>query len=328
MEITPELIQRFLAQECDPEEFEAVTRWLESSPADAPRLLGWESDQAVRPVEDHDPEEVLAHLQASLFPRKQAMVRKLLWPAAAAVILATIVGLGTVIRSRSGAEVAATEATKPRARWIERRNRGDVALIIALPDSSSVKLYGHSSIRYTDSFGLLRRESWVDGAADFVVKKDNVHPFTVTSGTLATTALGTSFGVRSGIEVRLFTGKVVVRDLSGGKDVYLLPGQRLAYDPQKRLAAVSRFNSEPAALPTEIKGLSFANSPLREVFRRLSAHYHTNIDYRAGDVAGMNFTGTMNSTDSLSGFLRLLGMMNRLEVKEGPAGFRISRQHE
>jgi ferric-dicitrate binding protein FerR (iron transport regulator) len=201
-----------------------------------------------------------------------------------------------------------------------------------------VKLFAHSALRYTDSFGIVCRASWLEGEAIFTVEKDKDHPFTVYSGVLATTALGTSFGVRAPAEadmitVKLFTGRVVVKPAPSGyrgKDVYLSPGEQVLFDNHSLLAKVSRFVPESgsaAGKEADSQGLVFNNSPLKIVFKRLSVQFHKTISYKYSDIAGMNFTGSM-STDSLPDFLRLLATMNDLHIQEQPTGYIITRNKD
>jgi transmembrane sensor len=225
---------------------------------------------------------------------------------------------------------------------IIRSNHTGKPLVIQLPDGSSVKLYDHSTLVYMDSFGVTQRDSRLEGEAVFTVAKDRDRPFTVVAGLLATTALGTSFGVKApvsggAVAVQLYTGRVVVRSthaLAGwNKDIYLSPGQQVSYDDRHLLTTVSRFGSIGPGLAAEKKekgspDLVFNNSSLKEVISQLSIQYHKKIIYRKTDVAGMNFTGTVPCTDSLGTFLKLLGAMNNLDIQEQPPVFIISRHKD
>jgi ferric-dicitrate binding protein FerR (iron transport regulator) len=239
----------------------------------------------------------------------------------------------------SAVVVASSPAIQGAAKtnWTCRINNTAKAENIVLPDGSRVKLYGHSTLRYTNSFGLVRRDSWLEGEAVFSVKKDKAHPFTVMSSSLATTALGTEFGVKSSFRetVKLYSGKVVVkavRPLKGwGKDVYLEPGQQVLYDNRRLLATLSRFGEKVSGNDGESmtgQDLVFNNSPLKEVFQQLSIQYHTKFNFRAKDLNGLNFTGTVPRTDSLDVFLRLLAGMNKLDIQAQAPGYIISPHRE
>lgn len=273
-------------------------------------------------------------------------VRRLAWWAAAASLLVAVCGwLWTASRNDNGKAFAsassgpsANAATRTaRATWTSRSNAGGQPKTILMPDGSRVKLYAHSTLRYSDSFGIVRRDSWLEGEAEFTVNKDRIHPFTVYSGALATTALGTSFQVKArtaagNITVKLFTGKVVVRPAapirSWTRDIYLLPGEEMLYDNRSMLAKVSRTRTPGTdSAGRTMDDLVFNNASLKEVFKRLSLHYHTTISYKPSDLAGMNFTGSAG-TDSLPNFLRLLATMNNLEVREQSDGFILTRRND
>jgi len=302
----------------------------------------WEAEGPAAGAAVEEQEEVLAQLKERFFPKR---VRRLYWPAVAASLLLAVGGWVVINKIRGKGAVAVAknsplgqEAVK--ANWTNRTNNTSKAENIVLPDGSRVKLYAHSTLRYTDSFGLVRRDSWLEGEAEFSVKKDKVHPFTVLSSSLATIALGTEFGVKSSFRetVKLYSGKVVVRSvrpLKGWeKDVYLEPGQQVMYDNRRLLATVSRFGERvPGEAGAEGIGVSgqdlvFNNSPLKDVFQQLSIQYHIKFSIRAKDLKGLNFTGTVPRTDSLDVFLRLLAGMNNLEIREESTGYTVSRHRD
>ena len=347
MEITDDLMQRFFANQCDAGEFEEIIEYLRLHPGEAERYLGmaeWNAADGDRQAPDHM--EALAGVRQELFPERRAavpVVRRMIWTSVAASMLLVVGGL-FLLRNKKGATdtiaaVPASAANGRRVAWITRTNTTEMCEKVVLPDGSLVRLHGHSSLRYTDSFGLASRDSWLEGQAEFDVRKDRAHAFTVYAGKLATTALGTTFGVKAAVPeamvtVKLFTGKVVVRSVGPlpgwRKDVYLLPGEEMAYDSRRMLATVGSSKARPGgADESNTDGgpgdLSFNNRPLKEVFRQLSIQYHTTIHFRSSDLAGMNFTGTVSRQDSLATVVRLLATMNGLDIREQPDGIQVSR---
>lgn len=347
MEITDELMQRFFADKCDPEEFEEVIEYLRLHPGESERYLGiaeWNTTDGDRQAPGDM--EVLASLRQELFPGRTAagpVVRRLVWTSVAASLILIVGGWLWLRNKKGGADMVAGAPTigrVPQAAWIIRTNTSAMSEKVALPDGSLVRLHAHSTLRYTDSFGLVSRDSWLEGQAEFEVRKDKAHAFTVYAGKLATTALGTTFGVKAVgpdalVTVKLFAGKVVVRSmgqLPGWKrDVYLLPGEEMAYDSRRMLATVSRQAAAPGSAAVGIAAgggnvdLSFDNRPLKEVFRQLSIQYHTNIYFKSKDLTGMNFTGTVSRQDSLATVVRLLATINGLDIREQPDGIKVSR---
>ncbi|HEX9509668.1 MAG TPA: FecR domain-containing protein [Puia sp.] len=359
MEITQHLIRKFFENKCDPDEFDAVMNYLQDHPEQAERHLGikeWNEIDPLAPIPDNHQAEMLKQLKEQLFrqlapsvihrlPRKTNRFSRI---AIAASLLLATAGLLWIRTKNSTAgdtnhslvqQAGNKRGLLPHA-WISRANHSGKPLIIQLPDGSSVKLYDHSTLRYTDSFGTTQRNSWLEGEAVFTVAKNRDKPFTVFSGALATTALGTSFSAKSpvttgAVTVKLYTGRVVVRSthvLSGwNKDIYLSPGQQVLYDDHRMLATVSRFvipEARPAGKEEgkEEQDLVFNNSSLKEVMDRLSVKYNRKIVYRAEDIAGMNFTGTVAPSDTLASFLKLLAAMNNLDIQENEPVFIVTKR--
>jgi ferric-dicitrate binding protein FerR (iron transport regulator) len=101
-------------------------------------------------------------------------------------------------------------------------------------DGTTVKLFAGSTIRFPNTFSDEIREVYLDGEGFFEVTRDPNRPFIVNTKTLKTTALGTSFNVRTyensnKCNVSLVTGKVKVEMLksSPGKvtTLFLEPGE-------------------------------------------------------------------------------------------------------
>ena len=356
MEISDELIQRFIEGKCGPEEADAVAAWLRLHPELLASLLGGDDWQAAGDagVRDHDPEQVLAKLKGRLFPgERKPLLRRLGWSAAAAVLLGLtgiLVWLIQVDRYRGesatarpvGIDRAVPGATvSGQTHEIDRVNNSGQSQRLSLPDGSTVVLFANAAVHYSDSYGVLQRDVRLEGKADFLVARDGAHPFRVLTGRLATVVLGTSFEVRApagvgDVSVRLYSGKVVIRSLQslpGWKDIYLAPGQEMVmvYDHHRMTARVNKPAVRPAAGDDSAGGtgdMVFNNSPLKGVFHQLSLRYHKKIIYRASELAGLNFTGTLLRTDSLDTILSLLGTMNNLDIHEKPAGIVVTRRKE
>lgn len=77
----------------------------------------------------------------------------------------------------------------------DRINTTDTPQQLVLQDGSELKLFGNSMISYYEPFIDNKRNITLIGKADFKVAKDKTKPFTVFSGDISTTALGTRFTV-------------------------------------------------------------------------------------------------------------------------------------
>jgi transmembrane sensor len=174
------------------------------------------------------------------------------------------------------------------------------------------------------------------------VAKDKTRPFTVISGRLATTALGTQFIVTAFeqdefITVQLYEGRVVVKPADSinaklKKDFYLMPGEELLYSNKQNTASVRRFMSgnttagketkeerttaDQPSLPVD-KGswYMFNNQPLAQVFKQLEEMYSVQIVYSTADIEKMYFIGKFSKNDSVSTILNQIAALNNLTVR-------------
>ena len=101
-------------------------------------------------------------------------------------------------------------------------------------DGTVVKLFSGTKIRYPEKFSTHNREVYVEGEAYFDVSKDKNRPFVVNTNSLITTAIGTSFNVRTydksnNCDVSLVSGKVKVEKLNKSvetlNEIILEPGE-------------------------------------------------------------------------------------------------------
>jgi ferric-dicitrate binding protein FerR (iron transport regulator) len=235
----------------------------------------------------------------------------------------------------------------------ETNNSGKIKKLI-LQDGSVILLSDKSEVSFSEPFTGSKRDIYLTGRADFEVAKDKTKPFTVFSGPIATTALGTRFTVeafKNGafISVKLYEGKVVVRSADGSRSalkdlVYLLPGQKLIYDANRSVANVEKFKPEPSyknhrnadeayepndnpSIPKKNKGswYMFNNQPLAKVFDQLEDMYNVKINYSKKDVARLYFIGTFNKSDSLEKVLHQIALLNNLKISKKNNTFEISK---
>ncbi|WP_315822132.1 FecR family protein [Paraflavitalea speifideaquila] len=129
---------------------------------------------------------------------------------------------------------------------------------VRLPDGSTIVLNAGSRLHYPENFSNTERSiSLEEGEAFFEVAHDPAHPFVVHTGPLTTTALGTSFNIRTyatenKVTVALFTGKVKIDHLNtaGNKasTMMLLPSEQVSFDRrQLSLRKTSFAKSEEVA---------------------------------------------------------------------------------
>lgn len=119
---------------------------------------------------------------------------------------------------------------------------------VMLEDGTKVLLNAGSRIIYPKRFKPGRRELTLFGEAFFEVAPDPGSPFTVTTGSVTTEVLGTSFGITAypdhRVDVAVVTGKVKVYDNEADdsfNEIYLSPSQMASYEDSSGIFRIRDF---------------------------------------------------------------------------------------
>lgn len=258
------------------------------------------------------------------------------WIAAAAVIcfIASTIWYFAVNES---IPPAATIATVPQKQQTRFTNTTAAIKHLSLPDGSEVDLYTNSALHYESDYGKTGRSIWLTGKGFFKVVKDSARPFTVHSGDISTTALGTSFTVtawpgNAQVSVLLHTGKVVVKQIPGKQTVhmepvYLTQGQEVTCDVHNGLAKIKQ--PEPLKKPVSPGArigfaATFDQQPLPEVLDAIAKGYDVPIRYNKEALSDMVFSGSIRKTDSLAKVLQRMAALHNLTIKTTGKGYNIN----
>jgi ferric-dicitrate binding protein FerR (iron transport regulator) len=205
-----------------------------------------------------------------------------------------------------------------------------------------------SKIQYREPFNWNnKRDVLMEGVVSFHVAKDKTKPFTVFTGDIATTALGTFFIVDHRAESKTITvtlneGKVVVRSSDSihkklKKDYFLVPGDQLLYNRETTVASLIRGQEKNVLVKAgnlkvrytqnqKPDWYTFNATKLSDVFDQLSAYYNVPIYYYPAEVKDMYYTGRIEKEDSLSNILRDIALLNHLTVSRTNDTFTLKRK--
>lgn len=191
---------------------------------------------------------------------------------------------------------------------------------VALPDGSKATASPGSILRYPKAFAKNERRVYLDkGEAFFEVTKNPERPFSVISGELQTTALGTSFTVQydpiiKREKVNLYTGKVSVevnKENSSISPVVLFPGK--AYEYHAGTVTLSAFKVD-SDNPIK-KGLTFDEVPLEEALYRVGAWYGVSLQLQLKDNK-KKISGNYNNMKDIDEILSLLSFIHDFHFKK------------
>jgi transmembrane sensor len=208
--------------------------------------------------------------------------------------------------------------------WKVVSNEGSTIKRLMLPDSSQISIYPHSTIRYERLFDQKFRNVYLRGKAKFKVKKNTQRPFSVFSGALKTTALGTSFTISTkgrNISVKLHTGKIVVANVKSKETLAYISdtGATLLYDPllatARVLDPIKTITSARESLVKNGNMIVMKNIPLDKVFRLLNEAYSIKITSEDNSINKIAFTGSVDTLrDKSEDILSMICLINNITL--------------
>lgn len=183
---------------------------------------------------------------------------------------------------------------------------------IKLPDGSLITLNALSRLHYPVKFSNHNRLVYLDeGEALFDVAKDKTRPFTVFTTKFATTALGTSFNIRTysnehKVLISLIHGKIRVEDLQSGRRVgtsrLLLTHQQIVLNRLSGIVKKTNFRDETPITSWKDGILSFQDASMDQVINAIQNKYNITIKNNSSHT-NWSYTGSFNN-ESLNDVLK------------------------
>ncbi len=195
---------------------------------------------------------------------------------------------------------------------------------VDLPDGSRVFLNEGARITYPASADKGRNVQ-LSGEAYFEVMSDPMNPFTVRSGKVVVSVLGTSFNMKpSGreeeVEVFVNTGKVRMSLDHSSHFITLGPGE-VGKSSRKELS--KQILEDPNYLSWKTKEFKFVEANLKDVLLELEESYHVQIHTGNVELQGMKIT-TSYSEQSIDAILETIGTAFGLKVSLRKDGYYLS----
>ncbi len=132
-----------------------------------------------------------------------------------------------------------TYFTKSVSQLTEKFNYSNTPVVFVLSDSTVVTLAPQSGLHYPTNFNEKERKVYLEGEAQFHVKRDSAHPFKVYSAEVVATVLGTVFNIKqhagdSIVQVELLKGKLQVETINSAgastQSIILNPDERVVFN--------------------------------------------------------------------------------------------------
>ena len=197
---------------------------------------------------------------------------------------------------------------------------------INLPDGSRVYLNEGAEISYPPAFNQERAVE-LKGEAFFEVMSDPVNPFTVHSGKVVISVLGTSFNVKKTfnsreVEVFVKKGKVRMSLDKTGQFITLEPGEIGQLESQKLTRIIQK---DPNYISWKTKDFKFVDAELLEVLQELEESYHVKIYPDQVNLHDLKIT-TSYSEQSIDAILETISTAFGLTVSHRKDGYYLTNK--
>jgi len=227
------------------------------------------------------------------YKKRESKWYELRWIARIAAVLMFMIGLGFLANTLVDPEPRAVQPV-PISFKVYSTPPG-VKSSVTLGDGTKVLLNSGSVLRFNENIFPDKREVFLEGEAFFEVYHDPNSPFTVKTGNVCTTALGTSFNVRAysqeNLLISLLTGKIAIELPTEKQDqIILTPGESLKIQPEKGDFLKTGFDDDEVIGWTR-KMIVFNNTELSTAIRTLENWYGVTFHYHNQPKSGMYLQG-------------------------------------
>lgn len=305
--INPDLLRKFLRDECDENEYRQVINWVNSS-ANAEEVLSfiethWGAGSDNQGKAGIDYYQVLEKItkttvqkEATFKPSRtrHSIARQLLKVAAILLFPVLFLGIYYLTQNKPGDNAIVYE---------QKINQKGQKSRISLPDGTVVWLNADSKLRYVSGFLDQKREVVLEGEAFFEVTENKEMPFRVITGNIETVALGTSFNINSfpenkALGISLVTGKVAISHRNRGHkldSVILNPGEKLLFDPL--LNDFEKLNFDHKKELSWKQGvIYFKNADIEHISATLERWFNVNIVFKNQAKRPWHFSGEFENS--------------------------------
>lgn len=189
---------------------------------------------------------------------------------------------------------------------------------IILSDNSIVYMNSLSKLKFPVSFSGEKREVFLEGEAYFSVAKNESKPFIVTTNGFSIQALGTSFGVSSYSDDKLFMTTLV----EGSVKVSCLMFEPVILTPNEQIS----FNKETEELSKQTVDVSYFSSwiygqfrykdiRLEDLMKIIQRLYNVEVVFSSSDLREYVFGCNINRYEKIEPILRIIETSGNLKIK-------------
>ncbi|WP_273274729.1 FecR family protein [Maribacter polysiphoniae] len=192
-------------------------------------------------------------------------------------------------------------------------NNSETFKITKLEDGSLITLNANSSLRFDNNHKGVRLAE-LDGEAFFEIARDEQKPFIITTGSISTKVLGTSFNIKetdSVIDVTVATGLVQVSN--GVNAVKLKPNQRVEYSSMSKSFKTTEIDHNLYTSWYKNKA-EFNEVRMVDLAKYLESRFGVNITFIKERTKNVQMTLTIAQEESLEDILNTINYISELKL--------------
>lgn len=313
------LLRRYIMDKAGKRERREVVEWINESPEHLERFASLRAQY------------VFSGFPNRILPERKPFFRHAAVSLAALIAIPLLVGVVYLYLSRKQVIEQYAEVSREIAVY-QRQGGGDVTYvanpgtngIIVLPDSSTVRLNGASTLTVPSRFNASSRELYLSGEGYFDIRHHDDWPMNIhTSKGVVIKVLGTTFDLSAyendeNVKLTLIEGKVVVKEERTGSEHEVKPLQEiklsLASDGagtsiEKPVIRAANVQKNTAWVNGE---LVFDNTPMPEIIKQLERWYGVHVHVADQDILNYRLTATF-TTESITRVLDLIRFSSMLQ---------------
>ncbi|MBD1260574.1 FecR domain-containing protein [Maribacter polysiphoniae] len=192
-------------------------------------------------------------------------------------------------------------------------NNSETFKTTKLEDGSLITLNANSSLRFDNNHKGVRLAE-LDGEAFFEIARDEQKPFIITTGSISTKVLGTSFNIKetdSVIDVTVATGLVQVSN--GVNAVKLKPNQRVEYSSMSKSFKTTEIDHNLYTSWYKNKA-EFNEVRMVDLAKYLESRFSVNITFIKERTKNVQMTLTIAQEESLEDILNTINYISELKL--------------
>lgn len=308
------LVNRYLNNRCTLAELDELLTYIRKHPEDKDLLnqlkTSWDPPQCIDDSVESEWTDMQKRMRKVSSEENRVFNHKLLWRVAASLVAVAVFLAGFfLLKNNAGHEIPDQQTADIHSIVT---GKGEHRMIV-LSDGSRIWINSNSRVTVPPVFAEEVRSVVLHGEAFFDIQHDPQRPFIITTGTVKTTVLGTSFNIRAfpeekDITVTVKRGKVKVE--AKNKEAHIIgANEQIRFNLPKEELYAAKVDAMSVSKWTE-EDLIFHDITMDEVEEILEERYAVEIQFDNQRLKQCRFTSTFFKNATIDEVLTSICMVN------------------